>query len=449
MGLGRGAACPTTRVGQRTQAKQRLGTATEVMESVVGTVLYQCPEIVQHEAYTEKADIWSLGCVLYQMAMLKPPFEGGNPLAVARKIVEASYPPLEGDFSLLLPEVRAPARHAARPAGCVRAWLAGCAHCHRALPRRTATAHCHHAPPRRTATAHRHHAPPPRTATAHRRHTPRPPPPRSPRDAPGRSPRSRSPLVNSVSTHPHSRAQVVTKLLCAEPAARPDILEVAALIAPVLMAELSRVSAAGHKLREEFEIEREWRQRHEREASRNKEAVHRLFARQQLGGATRAGAASVSARESSPLWRTRDAGRSPMLSISPSRIREIHDPCSRILNQLHKVLFISQVPSQPAPPGTPGTFTSPTGCTGYYTGYTGYTGCFLSRVLHTSHSPTPASNPLPRPAARCRWPKPLRPRASVQRATPRPTREASLSSPLRFHLFAALLRSCRLRWIPT
>jgi NIMA (never in mitosis gene a)-related kinase len=33
-----------------------------------------------------------------------------------------------------------------------------------------------------------------------------------------------------------------------------------------------------------------------------------------------------------------------MLSISPNRIREIHDPCSRILHQLHKILFIAQLP---------------------------------------------------------------------------------------------------------
>ena len=73
-------------------AKQRMGT-NSVMESVVGTVLYQCPEIVQHESYSDKADIWSLGCILYQMASLKPPFEGGNPLVVANKIVEGSYTP--------------------------------------------------------------------------------------------------------------------------------------------------------------------------------------------------------------------------------------------------------------------------------------------------------------------------------------------------------------------
>lgn len=39
------------------------------------------------------------------MIMLRPPFEGGNPLVVARKIVEGSYPPLEGSCSPLLGEV--------------------------------------------------------------------------------------------------------------------------------------------------------------------------------------------------------------------------------------------------------------------------------------------------------------------------------------------------------
>jgi hypothetical protein len=29
-----------------------------MMESVVGSVLYQCPELIKHESYGEKADIW-------------------------------------------------------------------------------------------------------------------------------------------------------------------------------------------------------------------------------------------------------------------------------------------------------------------------------------------------------------------------------------------------------
>lgn len=40
------------------------------------------PALRAQEGYTEKADIWSLGCVLYHMCMLRGPFEGSNPLQV-------------------------------------------------------------------------------------------------------------------------------------------------------------------------------------------------------------------------------------------------------------------------------------------------------------------------------------------------------------------------------
>jgi serine/threonine protein kinase len=46
------------------------------------------------EEYTEKADVWSLGCVLYHCMCLRPPFEGSNPLSVASKIVEGAYEPV-------------------------------------------------------------------------------------------------------------------------------------------------------------------------------------------------------------------------------------------------------------------------------------------------------------------------------------------------------------------
>ena len=45
----------------------------------------------------------SLGCILYQMATMRPPFEGGNPLVVATRIVEAVYDPVPEDrYSALL-----------------------------------------------------------------------------------------------------------------------------------------------------------------------------------------------------------------------------------------------------------------------------------------------------------------------------------------------------------
>ncbi|XP_040900683.1 serine/threonine-protein kinase Nek10 isoform X1 [Toxotes jaculatrix] len=70
------------------------------LTSVVGTILYSCPEVVKNEPYGEKADIWALGCILYQMATLQPPFYSSNMLSLASKIVEAIYEPVEeGAFS--------------------------------------------------------------------------------------------------------------------------------------------------------------------------------------------------------------------------------------------------------------------------------------------------------------------------------------------------------------
>ena len=58
---------------RRVSPPQRAG-ALQVMESFVGTLAYTSPEVVQYEGYTEKVDIWSLGCILYQMATCKSGF---------------------------------------------------------------------------------------------------------------------------------------------------------------------------------------------------------------------------------------------------------------------------------------------------------------------------------------------------------------------------------------
>ena len=49
------------------------------------------PEILQNQPYTEKADIWALGCMMYELIMLKPAFSGNNPLQMAKKIVTREY----------------------------------------------------------------------------------------------------------------------------------------------------------------------------------------------------------------------------------------------------------------------------------------------------------------------------------------------------------------------
>ena len=43
--------------------------------SKVGTPLYMSPEVLRGDGYDFKSDVWSLGCLLYELAMLKSPFK--------------------------------------------------------------------------------------------------------------------------------------------------------------------------------------------------------------------------------------------------------------------------------------------------------------------------------------------------------------------------------------
>ncbi|KAF9354257.1 Serine/threonine-protein kinase [Mortierella sp. AD094] len=58
-------------------------------ETLCGSPLYMAPEILHYEKYDAKADLWSVGTVLYEMCTGKPPFRAQNHVELLKRIEKA------------------------------------------------------------------------------------------------------------------------------------------------------------------------------------------------------------------------------------------------------------------------------------------------------------------------------------------------------------------------
>lgn len=67
----------------------------------VGTPYYMSPEQINDSKYNDRSDIWSLGCVIYEIAALKPPFQAKNHYMLSKMIKsgEIDQLPAEGKYS--------------------------------------------------------------------------------------------------------------------------------------------------------------------------------------------------------------------------------------------------------------------------------------------------------------------------------------------------------------
>ncbi len=70
-----------------------------IMQTQTGTPYYCPPEVWQDKPYSSKCDIWSLGCVIYELTSLKPPFLGKNMNELFSKVTKGHYPDIPSHFS--------------------------------------------------------------------------------------------------------------------------------------------------------------------------------------------------------------------------------------------------------------------------------------------------------------------------------------------------------------
>ena len=64
-----------------------------------GTPYYASPEVWKDKPYDNKSDVWSLGCVLYEMITLRPPFRAQNMEGLFNKVCKGQYNRIPDKFS--------------------------------------------------------------------------------------------------------------------------------------------------------------------------------------------------------------------------------------------------------------------------------------------------------------------------------------------------------------
>ena len=69
------------------------------LKTQIGTPYYMSPEIWEQRPYNSKCDMWSLGCMIYELCSLRPPFVANDLLRLKRAIVSGRFPMISNRYS--------------------------------------------------------------------------------------------------------------------------------------------------------------------------------------------------------------------------------------------------------------------------------------------------------------------------------------------------------------
>lgn len=94
----------TAKLGDFGLAKM-LTSQNDFAKTYVGTPYYMSPEVLMDNPYSPVCDIWSLGCVLFELCTLLPPFHASTHLQLQAKIRKGDYPEISNLYSLHLKSI--------------------------------------------------------------------------------------------------------------------------------------------------------------------------------------------------------------------------------------------------------------------------------------------------------------------------------------------------------
>jgi len=71
----------------------------EHAQTIIGTPYYMSPELMENKPYSFKSDVWSVGCILYELCALEYAFKGVNIIDLMSKVLNSSPEPIPKCYS--------------------------------------------------------------------------------------------------------------------------------------------------------------------------------------------------------------------------------------------------------------------------------------------------------------------------------------------------------------
>mmetsp|Transcript_15926 Transcript_15926/g.21063 ORF Transcript_15926/g.21063 Transcript_15926/m.21063 type:complete len:476 (+) Transcript_15926:24-1451(+) len=76
-----------------------------LLKTQIGTPYYMSPEIWSNRPYNAASDMWALGCMVYELCALRPPFLADSFPELRRQVQSGQFPPISRNYSYALSTV--------------------------------------------------------------------------------------------------------------------------------------------------------------------------------------------------------------------------------------------------------------------------------------------------------------------------------------------------------